>query len=71
MSLGTLTVIVPMYNCCENVIKTLRKLKDQSANYAKRLEVIVVDDGSTDNSAQFCMKKVYHSAHCITPGCLL
>ena len=49
MSLGTLTVIVPMYNCCENVIKTLRKLKDQSANYAKRLEVIVVDDGSTDN----------------------
>lgn len=49
MSLGTLTVIVPMYNCCENVIRTLKKLKDQSANYAKRLEVIVVDDGSTDN----------------------
>lgn len=48
MSFGTLTVIIPMYNCCENVLRTLEKIREQGGKDNDRLEVIVIDDGSTD-----------------------
>lgn len=47
-----LSVIIPMYNCCENVLKTLEKLYEQSKPFRGLLEVIVIDDGSTDEAAK-------------------
>lgn len=48
-----LTVIIPMYNCCQNVSQTLQKLSNQLGRRddPERLEVIVIDDGSTDQFA--------------------
>lgn len=40
-----LSILIAMYNSCENVEKTLEKLYSQMQ---KGVEVIVVDDGSTD-----------------------
>ncbi|MFE6646310.1 glycosyltransferase family 2 protein [Nocardioides sp. NPDC057772] len=48
----TLSVVVPVYNVAEYVEKSLRSVLDQPRDEISRLEVIVVDDGSTDGSAQ-------------------
>ena len=44
-----LSVLIAMYNGCENVLKTLEKLRAQQGEHD--LEVIVIDDGSTDGKA--------------------
>lgn len=44
-----LSVMIAMYNGCENVKTTLEKLHKQQG--AHDLEVIVIDDGSTDEKA--------------------
>ena len=44
-----LTILIAMYNGCENVAKTLKKLYAQQDG--RDLEVIVIDDGSTDTKA--------------------
>jgi len=46
--LGPVSVIVPAYNESANIANTVRSLID---NDYPRFEVIVVDDGSTDNTA--------------------
>ena len=48
-----ISVIVPVYNAQEYIEKCLNSIIDQ--NY-KNLDIIVVDDGSTDNTANICKK---------------
>ena len=46
-----LSIIVPAYNCQKYVLECLSSIKEQGlCNY----ECIVVDDGSTDNTASLC-----------------
>lgn len=46
------SVVMPMFNCCQNVVSTLRELAQQANNLGVKdsLQVIVVDDGSTEDS---------------------
>lgn len=46
-----ITVIVPIYNMCEYLERCIRSIIDQT--YAN-LEIILVDDGSTDGSEEIC-----------------
>ncbi|MEI7058386.1 glycosyltransferase [Nocardioides sp. CCNWLW239] len=48
----SLSVIVPVYNVAEYVEKSLRSILSQPRREISKLEVIVVDDGSTDGSAE-------------------
>lgn len=48
-----ISVIVPMYNSKKTILQTLQGLEDQTR---KDFEVIIVDDGSTDNSSQLISK---------------
>lgn len=49
-----LSIIIPMYNCCDNVLGTLLILGIQMLGIKPRpVEVIVVDDGSTEDGAVF------------------
>jgi len=45
-----ISVIVPMFNEEENAIRTLERLSSALDSTDKRWEIIVVDDGSTDNT---------------------
>lgn len=46
-----ITVIVPMYNAESYIEKCIRSLRKQKY---RNIEIIVVDDGSQDNSAKIC-----------------
>lgn len=47
-----LSVIITMYNCCENVANTLRKLVRQMVELGTTdVQVIVVDDGSEEDAS--------------------
>ncbi|MBR4404217.1 MAG: glycosyltransferase family 2 protein [Clostridiales bacterium] len=45
------TVVIPVYNSKLTVEKTVRSILDQTY---KNLEIIIVNDGSTDDSLEFC-----------------
>lgn len=45
-----LSIIMPMYNCCKNVEKTLKKLHAQQKDNKIRLQVIVINDGSKEKA---------------------
>ena len=47
------SVIIPMYNCEQTILPTLRSVLDQSY---KPLETILVDDGSSDHTFGVCKK---------------
>ena len=49
----TLSVIIPVYNTAEYLDKCLLSVTSQTY---KKLEIIIVDDGSTDNSTYICDK---------------
>lgn len=48
-----LSIIIPLYNVEEYVAKAAESVASQSFD---GLEVVVIDDGSTDNSFEVCMK---------------
>lgn len=48
LSKKTVSVVIPMYNSAETIQRTLNSVKNQTC---KDFEIIVVDDGSTDNGA--------------------
>jgi GT2 family glycosyltransferase len=52
MNAPTLSVIVPNYRRPDLLIRCLESLRDGSANTQVKVEVIVVDDGSGDESCQ-------------------
>jgi len=43
------SIVIPLYNKQEHIIQTLESLKKQSYN---NFELLIIDDGSTDNSIQ-------------------
>ena len=45
------SIIIPVYNAGKYLLKTLESVKDQGFT---DFEVLLVDDGSTDNSAEIC-----------------
>lgn len=45
-----LSVVIPAYNEAERLPGTLRDLRNYSEKHARLLEIIVVDDGSTDGT---------------------
>lgn len=45
-----LSVIIPMYNVEQYIKKCLDSVLNQNFEIGYRIEVIIVDDGSTDNS---------------------
>lgn len=55
-----LTVIIPMYNSAEYLNKTLSNVSGVLKNFLNQVQVILVDDGSDDNTQeiakQFCNK---------------
>ena len=46
------TIIVPMYNIEQYITKCIESFKQVDKKYYTDFEVIVVNDGSTDNSLQ-------------------
>ena len=48
------SIIVPTHNSAEGIEKTLNSLIIQTLNFEKNIEVIVVDDKSTDNTKKIC-----------------
>ena len=48
-----ISVIIPVYNTAKHLEKCLDSIVSQTY---KNLEIILVDDGSTDNSAEICRK---------------
>ena len=48
-----ITVIVPIYNVKDYLEECLKSIREQTY---KNLEIILVDDGSTDGSSDICDK---------------
>lgn len=48
-----ISVIVPVYNVSNYIVECLESLKNQSY---KNLEIVLIDDGSTDRSGEICDK---------------
>jgi glycosyltransferase involved in cell wall biosynthesis len=49
---GGLSIVIPLYNEAENVQPLLSRLHDVLANYDRPWEVILVDDGSRDDTLE-------------------
>ena len=52
------TVIVPVYNCEPYIFETLRSIESQTF---KNIELIIIDDGSVDNSLSIIKNFIKHS----------
>lgn len=48
------SIVVPIYNTEQYIPKCIESLINQTY---KNLEIILIDDGSTDNSFNICKKK--------------
>ncbi len=51
-----LSIVIPLYNESENVKPLLKELSDFIKSFKKPTEVIIVDDGSTDDSYELLKK---------------
>lgn len=53
MSNAKISIIVPVYNIEKYIEKSVESLVNQTY---KNIEIILIDDGSTDSSPQICDK---------------
>lgn len=56
------SVIVPVYNSKEYLVKCLDSVVNQTL---KNIEIIIIDDGSTDGSSEICMEYVAQDSRII------
>ena len=56
-----LTIVVPTYNISEYIEKCINSFLEVNEKYYKDFEVIVVNDGSTDNSLQVVEELINNS----------
>lgn len=59
ISKDMISVIIPIYNAAQHLPRMLHSLETQSA---QSLEIILIDDGSTDASADICKTAEQHDA---------
>ena len=52
MPVNTLTVLVPVYNEANTIVQVLDSLRQTALPNQMRMEIIVINDGSTDHTAQ-------------------
>ena len=51
-----LSIVVPCYNESLNIVATFERIKKNIEKITENYEIIFVDDGSTDNSAEILAK---------------
>lgn len=49
-----ISVVIPIYNCEQYIEECIKSISEQQAVDLKRVQVILVNDGSTDNSLEIC-----------------
>ena len=59
----SLSIVVPAYNEGERLAKSLRAIVDYLSAYEAETELIVVDDGSTDGTADAARKELATAGH--------
>lgn len=52
----TLSVIIPVYNSEKYIEETIESVINQSLAFRKNIQLIIVNDGSTDGSESICLK---------------
>ena len=52
------SVVIACYNCENYLDETIESLLNQSISFKDNIEVILVDDGSTDNTKEICQKYI-------------
>lgn len=50
------SVVMASYNCGKYLNETINSLIGQSFSFGSNIQLIIVDDGSTDNTAEICQK---------------
>ena len=50
------SVIVPVYNAEKTIEKTIESISAQIGTFSGSIEIIIIDDGSTDRSRDICQK---------------
>ena len=54
MNKHKISVIIPIYNCAEWIEKCVNSILNQKLPNFYELQVVLVDDGSSDNSGKIC-----------------
>lgn len=63
MSEKELTFVMPTYNSASYLKRTLKSVKKMIGNYGDKVEVLFVDDGSTDETAEILKKEIHHNSN--------
>ena len=50
------SVVMASYNCSQYLDETINSLIGQSFSFGSNIQLIIVDDGSTDNTKEICLK---------------
>ena len=61
-----LSILIPCYNEAAFIVSAIQKVLDTKLHYALEKEIIVVDDGSTDNSAEIIEKYLSNQSYPVT-----
>ena len=51
-----ISVVIPVYNVEKYLEETLKSVINQTINFKKNIQVILINDGSKDNSEKICLK---------------
>lgn len=50
------SVIIPVYNVESYVEKTINSIINQTIGFEKNIQIVLINDGSSDNSEEICLK---------------